>query len=221
MATVLDTIKAKPDGGRLNAASLDSACARWRSRFCGRGGRKPAARSNKRNMSTKGRLRLHSGQRLENGSGLSSTYSSIRSSGRGGHVFGLSARLTSPLAIMPFADRVPVKTAHSTMLWPKWGVPITGSTGLHYLLSALSNRLLPPLPAQSVTACSPGFTWPAPLARDRPRPWPSSPRPCVRSYWPARWRPPSPADARAAWRARADAAHRGFSRAGSPRAHRW
>jgi len=56
-----------------------------------------------------------------------------------------------PLAIMPFADRVPVKTAHSTMLWPKWGVPITGSTGLHYLLCALSNRLLPPLPARSST----------------------------------------------------------------------
>lgn len=33
MATVLGTIKAKPDGGRLNAASLDSACARWRLRF--------------------------------------------------------------------------------------------------------------------------------------------------------------------------------------------
>jgi len=38
-------------------------------------------------------------------------------------------RLTWPLAIMPFADRVPVKSTHSTMPWPKWGVPITGSTG--------------------------------------------------------------------------------------------
>jgi hypothetical protein len=33
-----------------------------------------------------------------------------------------------PLAIMPSADRVPVKSSHSTMLWPEWVVPITGST---------------------------------------------------------------------------------------------
>jgi hypothetical protein len=26
------------------------------------------------------------------------------------------------------ADQVPVKTSHSTMRWPKWVVPITGST---------------------------------------------------------------------------------------------
>jgi len=26
------------------------------------------------------------------------------------------------------------------VLWPVWVVPITGSTGLHYVLSALSNR---------------------------------------------------------------------------------
>jgi hypothetical protein len=58
IATVLDTIKAKPDGGRLNAASLDSACARWRSRFCGRGGRKPAARSNKRKHADQGKIAL-------------------------------------------------------------------------------------------------------------------------------------------------------------------
>src|SRR5499433_3045795 len=30
---------------------------------------------------------------------------------------------------MPSADRVPVKTTHSTMRWPKWVVPIAGSTG--------------------------------------------------------------------------------------------
>src|SRR5262245_620620 len=30
---------------------------------------------------------------------------------------------------MPSADRVPVKTSHSTMLWPMWVVLITGSTG--------------------------------------------------------------------------------------------
>jgi hypothetical protein len=44
-------------------------------------------------------------------------------------VFGLSVRLTGPLAIMPSADRVPVKSSHSSMLWPKWVVLITGSTG--------------------------------------------------------------------------------------------
>ncbi len=48
--------------------------------------------------------------------------------GRGSHVFGLFMRLTRPLAIMPSADRVPVKSSHSTMPWPKWGVPIAGST---------------------------------------------------------------------------------------------
>jgi hypothetical protein len=36
---------------------------------------------------------------------------------------------TGPLAIMPSADQVPVKSSHSTMLWPKWVVLITGSTG--------------------------------------------------------------------------------------------
>lgn len=32
------------------------------------------------------------------------------------------------LAIMPSADQVPVKSAHSTVRWPKWVVLITGST---------------------------------------------------------------------------------------------
>ena len=52
-----------------------------------------------------------------------------RSAGRSSHVFGLSTRLTGPLAIMPSADRVPVKSSHSTMLWPMWVVPITGHAG--------------------------------------------------------------------------------------------
>src|SRR5260370_13995524 len=34
-----------------------------------------------------------------------------------------------PLAIMPSADQVPVKTSHSTMRWHKWVVLIAGSTG--------------------------------------------------------------------------------------------
>ena len=33
------------------------------------------------------------------------------------------------LAIMPSADQFPVKCTHSKMRWPKWVVPITGSTG--------------------------------------------------------------------------------------------
>ena len=44
-------------------------------------------------------------------------------------MFGLSMRLTGPLAIMPSADQVPIKSSHSRMLWPKWVVLITGSTG--------------------------------------------------------------------------------------------
>jgi hypothetical protein len=38
-------------------------------------------------------------------------------SGRSSHVFGLLVRLAWPLAIMPSADQVPVKTSHSEMLW--------------------------------------------------------------------------------------------------------
>src|SRR5438445_7576849 len=34
-----------------------------------------------------------------------------------------------PLAIMPSADQVPVKSPHSTMRWHMWGVLIAGSTG--------------------------------------------------------------------------------------------
>jgi hypothetical protein len=36
--------------------------------------------------------------------------------GRSSHVFGLRARFTRPLAIMPSADQVPIKSSHSTML---------------------------------------------------------------------------------------------------------
>jgi hypothetical protein len=48
---------------------------------------------------------------------------------RCGHVFGLLARHTKPLAIMPSADQVPVKSSHSTMQWHLWVVLIAGSTG--------------------------------------------------------------------------------------------
>ena len=44
-------------------------------------------------------------------------------------MFGLLARFTRPLAIMPSADQVPVNCTHSTMRWQKWVVLIAGSTG--------------------------------------------------------------------------------------------
>src|SRR5664279_2714225 len=53
----------------------------------------------------------------------------VCSLGRCSHVFGLLARHTWPLAIMPSADQVPVKSTHSTMRWHKWVVLIAGSTG--------------------------------------------------------------------------------------------
>jgi hypothetical protein len=43
------------------------------------------------------------------------------------HVFGLLVRHTRPLAIMPSADQVPVKSPHSTMHWHMWVVLIAGS----------------------------------------------------------------------------------------------
>src|SRR6516162_4840430 len=56
-------------------------------------------------------------------------FSSRLQAGRCSHVFGLFARHTRPLAIMPSADQVPVKSPHSTMHWHKWVVLIAGSTG--------------------------------------------------------------------------------------------
>src|ERR1043166_513783 len=49
--------------------------------------------------------------------------------GRCARVFGLFARHTWPLAIMPCADRVPNESPHSTMLGSKWVVLIARSTG--------------------------------------------------------------------------------------------
>jgi hypothetical protein len=56
-------------------------------------------------------------------------FSSRLQAGRCSHVFGLLARHTRPLAIMPSADQVPVKTSHSTMRWHLWVVLIAGSAG--------------------------------------------------------------------------------------------
>src|SRR5213082_871314 len=41
----------------------------------------------------------------------------------------LLAQHTRPLAIMPSADQVPVKSSHSTIDWHLWVVLIAGSTG--------------------------------------------------------------------------------------------
>ena len=119
-------------------------------------------------------------------------------------------RLTWPLAIMPSADQVPVKSAHSTMRWPKWVVLITGSTR-----SAL--RAVGPLQpfrhATTARSCSssPSLSLaPRAIARERPALCssllsPSSPMPSWRSCWPALWPRPSSACARVAWSATADA----------------
>jgi hypothetical protein len=56
-------------------------------------------------------------------------FSSRLQAGRCSHVFGLLARHTRPLAIMPSADQVPVKSPHSRMQWHMWVVLIAGSSG--------------------------------------------------------------------------------------------
>jgi hypothetical protein len=70
--------------------------------------------------------------------------SSLCSNGRSSHVFGLFARHTRPLAIMPSADQVPVNNTHSWMPWPMWVVLIAGSTGAALRAVRLSNRYVTP-----------------------------------------------------------------------------
>jgi hypothetical protein len=45
---------------------------------------------------------------------------------------------------MPSADQVPVKTAHSKMLWPKWVVLIAESTGTALRAVRPPNRYVTP-----------------------------------------------------------------------------
>src|SRR5437868_12246938 len=59
-----------------------------------------------------------------------------------------------PLAIMPSADQVPVKSPHSTMHWHMWVVLIAGSAGLHYVLFALPTFTSRPISARSFHAAS-------------------------------------------------------------------
>jgi hypothetical protein len=53
-------------------------------------------------------------------------------------------RYTGPLAIMPSADQVPVKTSHSKMLWPLWVFLIAGSTGAALRAVRPPNRYVAP-----------------------------------------------------------------------------
>ena len=111
-------------------------------------------------------------------------FSSRLQAGRCSHVFGLLARHTRPLAIMPSADQVPVKTPHSTMQWHMWVVLIAGSTGSALRAVRPPNlHITPNVGAISVT----------PQVRQVPcsdHPWPSWPTPFLRSCWQVRSRPP-------------------------------
>src|SRR3981189_808223 len=70
-------------------------------------------------------------------------------------------RLTWPLAIMPSADQVPVKSTHSRMRWHKWVVLTAGSTGsalravrppnLHITPVARRDLVMPPRAGLPVT----------------------------------------------------------------------
>ena len=79
--------------------------------------------------------------------------------------------------IMPSADQVPVKSTHSTMLWPKWVVLIAGSTGAALRAVRPPNRYVTPdIQRDSSTL----------RVRRAPyssHPWPSWPTPCVQSCW--------------------------------------
>jgi hypothetical protein len=108
--------------------------------------------------------------------------------GRCSHVFGLLARHIGPLAIMPSADQVPVKSPHSTMHWHVWVVLIAGSTG-----SAL--RAVRP-PNLHITPGVPGATSFTPRVRRalcNARLSSSWPRSSGRSCWRAQSRQPSSA----------------------------
>lgn len=161
-------------------------------------------------LETDRRFDLSLGPRVD-GSGLSRVSRDVSSGGRCSHVSGLCAART--LAIMPSADLVPVKSAHSTVRWPEWVVLITGSTRsalravgpLQPFVSRHDGAILS-VPLLRRASFSPhAATWRVRRAPCRSRLWPSSPMPFGRSCWPARsWRLLS-ACARVAWSATADA----------------
>src|SRR5262249_5759258 len=56
-----------------------------------------------------------------------------------GHVSGLLMRRGKPLALMLCADRVPIKTTHFKVRWPKRVLPIPGTTVSALRRHALAN----------------------------------------------------------------------------------
>src|SRR5262249_60133157 len=106
------------------------------------------------------------------------------------------ARHTGPLAIMPSADQVPVKTSHSTMRWHLWVVLIAGSVSSALPLFALPT-FTPEVGAMSFTL---QVRWV--LCSDHLSP--SWPMPSSRFCWQARTRQPSWAAAPTMPLARAD-----------------
>ena len=111
-------------------------------------------------------------------------FSSRLQAGRCSHVFGLLARRTRPLAIMPSADQVPVKSPHSKMHWHKWVVLIAGSAGSALRAVRPPNLHITPI----VGAIS--VTPPVRRVLCSDHPWPAWPTPFLRSCWRARSRRP-------------------------------
>src|SRR5207244_2908148 len=85
-----------------------------------------------------------------------------------------------PLAIMPSADQVPVKSPHSTMHWHMWVVLIAGSAGSALRAVRPPNlHIAPDLGAIFSRRKCDGV-----LCSDHP--WPSWPTPFLQSCWRAR-----------------------------------
>ena len=82
-----------------------------------------------------------------------------------------------PLAIMPSADQVPVKSPHSTMQWHMWVVLIAGSTG-----SAL-RAVRPFQPSHHVGCPTRSFKPSARRVADSGCPSSSGPRRSARACW--------------------------------------
>jgi len=111
---------------------------------------------------------------------------------------------------MPSADQVPVKNPHSTMRWHKWVVLIAGSTGSALRAVRPPNLHITPSVRRDLVT---------PQARRVPcsaHPWPSWPRPFVRSCWRVRSRRPSWAAAPTMRWAKAGAWCHGSWHSGSP-----
>src|SRR5436190_2511927 len=85
-----------------------------------------------------------------------------------------------PLAIMPSADQVPVKSPHSTMHWYMWVVLIAGSAGS--ALRAVRPPNLHIAPDLGAILFTPQVR--RVLCSDHP--WPSWPTPFLQSCWRAR-----------------------------------